>query len=432
MQLPGDFPSLSVPAQLLVLSNLERVDRGLAPVIGLSGPLDQDALTGAQNDADPQPTTFNGNTWTANWEGGYASPFEADFVWMYDDGFGSSSIDCTAPGDAGLLGTPPRHLVAVGPAGGHGRRERRGAVRRIADRAVRRRRYPDRSRPVRRAARPHLGGERRHPAVHPLARVADLRAAAVVGDGHGRRVRGEHGDHGLAAGGRRRLVGGTADLHCRRGPDRHADRSLPPRRMRCARQPHSRSTGPTAPRASRWPSRGSGPWTRARPGPRSPRARASPSPGQVVTLTEAGRRAAPSPVASATTSARGTVSSATPRPQHRLRARVRRQRNAERRVGAIRAHRRRRDHCALAHRAVPRPLRAPGAAETPAPGGRRRSSSTRAAIGDDCLGARGPRRPLPAPHPVPGPAGRAAYRVRPPATATHTSGTSTTLRLRTT
>ena len=104
MQLPGDFPSLSVPAQLLVLSNLERVDRGLAPVIGLSGPLDQDALTGAQNDADPHPTTFNGNTWTANWEGGYASPFEADFVWMYDDGLGSGNIDCTAPGDSGCWG----------------------------------------------------------------------------------------------------------------------------------------------------------------------------------------------------------------------------------------------------------------------------------------------------------------------------------------
>ena len=104
MQLPGDFPALSVPAQLLVLSNLERVDRGLAPVIGLSGPLDQDALIGAQNDADPHPTTFNGNTWTANWEGGYASPFEADFVWMYDDGLGSGNVDCAAPGDSGCWG----------------------------------------------------------------------------------------------------------------------------------------------------------------------------------------------------------------------------------------------------------------------------------------------------------------------------------------
>jgi hypothetical protein len=104
MQLPGDFGALSVPQQLLVLSNLERVDRGLVPVIGLSAPLDQDALTGAQNDADPQPTQFNGDAWTANWEGGYSSPLEADFAWMYDDGPGSGNIDCTAPGDPGCWG----------------------------------------------------------------------------------------------------------------------------------------------------------------------------------------------------------------------------------------------------------------------------------------------------------------------------------------
>ena len=104
MQLPADFGTLTVAQQLLVLSNLERVDRGLVPVIGLSGPLDQDALTGAQSDADPQPTQFNGNTWTANWEGGYGSPLEADFVWMYDDGYGSPNGDCNAPSDLGCWG----------------------------------------------------------------------------------------------------------------------------------------------------------------------------------------------------------------------------------------------------------------------------------------------------------------------------------------
>lgn len=104
IQLPGDFGTLTVPQQLLVLSNLERVDRGLAPVIGLSGPLDQDALTGAQNDADPQPTQFNGNAWTANWEGGYGSPFEADFVWMYDDGPGSDNLDCSSQHPEGCWG----------------------------------------------------------------------------------------------------------------------------------------------------------------------------------------------------------------------------------------------------------------------------------------------------------------------------------------
>jgi hypothetical protein len=36
MFLPTDFDALSQPQQLLVLANLERVDRGLAPVKGLT------------------------------------------------------------------------------------------------------------------------------------------------------------------------------------------------------------------------------------------------------------------------------------------------------------------------------------------------------------------------------------------------------------
>jgi hypothetical protein len=104
MQLPGDFGSLTIPEQLLVLSNLERVDRGLVPVIGLSAPLDQDATTAAQQDRDPLPTNFYGNVATSNWEGGYPSPFEADFVWMYDDGVGSGNIDCTPSNQSGCWG----------------------------------------------------------------------------------------------------------------------------------------------------------------------------------------------------------------------------------------------------------------------------------------------------------------------------------------
>jgi hypothetical protein len=97
--LPGDWGSLTIPQQLLVLSNLERIDRGLVPIDGLSTPLDADAQTGAAADKDPQPTNFYGDTWTANWEGGYVSPLLSDFAWMYDDGFGSGNLDCTSPGD---------------------------------------------------------------------------------------------------------------------------------------------------------------------------------------------------------------------------------------------------------------------------------------------------------------------------------------------
>jgi hypothetical protein len=95
MVLPGDWSALTIPQQLLALSNLERVDRGLNPIEGLSAPLDNDAQTGASDDQDPTPTNVYGSTWTANWEGGYVSPLLSDFAWMYDDGYGSENLDCT-------------------------------------------------------------------------------------------------------------------------------------------------------------------------------------------------------------------------------------------------------------------------------------------------------------------------------------------------
>jgi hypothetical protein len=47
MVLPADFPSLTVPEQLFVAVDRERVDRGLAPFTGLTTALDADALQGA-------------------------------------------------------------------------------------------------------------------------------------------------------------------------------------------------------------------------------------------------------------------------------------------------------------------------------------------------------------------------------------------------
>ncbi len=104
MVLPGGFASMSVPVQLLNLANLERVDRGLAPILGLSAALDQDAQSGAAQDADPMPTHFYGNEATSNWAGGDNSALEADFEWMYDDGPGSGNLDCTSSDSSGCWG----------------------------------------------------------------------------------------------------------------------------------------------------------------------------------------------------------------------------------------------------------------------------------------------------------------------------------------
>jgi hypothetical protein len=80
-----------------VLSNLERVDRGLAPALGLAASLDQDAALAVGDDIDPTPSAMYGNVWTSNWAGGLSSPLEADFDWMYDDGYGSGNGDCRSP-----------------------------------------------------------------------------------------------------------------------------------------------------------------------------------------------------------------------------------------------------------------------------------------------------------------------------------------------
>jgi hypothetical protein len=104
MVLPGGFASLTVPEQLLVLADLERVGRGLIPALGLSAALNRDAAAGAAADSDPSPTNWYGDSYAANWAGGFPSPLEADFAWMYDDGPGSGNLDCTSTDTAGCWG----------------------------------------------------------------------------------------------------------------------------------------------------------------------------------------------------------------------------------------------------------------------------------------------------------------------------------------
>jgi hypothetical protein len=105
MVLPADFDSLTIPQQLLVLSNLERVDRGLIPVSALSSNLDGYAATGAAHDDDPsQPNPFSGDEWSSNAAVGFGASLESDFEWMYDDGYGAHNGDCTSPMASGCWG----------------------------------------------------------------------------------------------------------------------------------------------------------------------------------------------------------------------------------------------------------------------------------------------------------------------------------------
>jgi hypothetical protein len=92
MILPTNYGSLNPPEQLFVLTNLERVDRGLPAVAGLSSALDNYALYGAEHNTDPPlPPSQSASSL---WMGGYATALYDDFYWMYDDGPGGVSSDC--------------------------------------------------------------------------------------------------------------------------------------------------------------------------------------------------------------------------------------------------------------------------------------------------------------------------------------------------
>jgi ribosomal protein L24E len=98
MSLPTNFSLLTPAEQIFVMTNLERVDRGLAPIEGLSTRLDSYAQVGAESDSDPAfpPGVLQGGS---NWSSG--NIFTADMEWMYDDGWdgaATTNAGCSGPG----------------------------------------------------------------------------------------------------------------------------------------------------------------------------------------------------------------------------------------------------------------------------------------------------------------------------------------------
>jgi hypothetical protein len=106
------YEKLSPDEQLFVTANLERIARGLPPAVVLTRSLDKIAQDGAKEDTDPPlnkvPTTLpGGGHWSGlggNWAAGWDNALGSDYAWMYDDGLGSSNIDCTKSNRAGCWG----------------------------------------------------------------------------------------------------------------------------------------------------------------------------------------------------------------------------------------------------------------------------------------------------------------------------------------
>jgi hypothetical protein len=109
------FDALSFAQQIFTVINIERIDRGLAPIEYMTSQLNADAGVGASAGEDPgfpgsltggAPVTFGGSIWA----GGLSSVLEADYYWMYDDGYG------------GLLGETSNAacgLLSLGECWGH-------------------------------------------------------------------------------------------------------------------------------------------------------------------------------------------------------------------------------------------------------------------------------------------------------------------------
>jgi hypothetical protein len=97
----SQLSSLPLPEQVFMVVNAERADRGLPPINYMTSQLNAYAQGGANGGTDPSfpsavtggaPITFGGSVWA----GGLTSVLEADYYWMYDDGYsGSSTTNAT-------------------------------------------------------------------------------------------------------------------------------------------------------------------------------------------------------------------------------------------------------------------------------------------------------------------------------------------------
>ena len=104
LRLPTDYGALTVPEQFLVVIDRERVDRGLAPFVGLTTGLDANAGQGARTANDPPDPGPAYDVVDGEWAGGSVNVLDAVYGWMYYDGFNSGNLDCPTVGSSGCWG----------------------------------------------------------------------------------------------------------------------------------------------------------------------------------------------------------------------------------------------------------------------------------------------------------------------------------------
>ena len=117
MVLPAGFGTLTIAEQLLVAINLERVDRGLNPFVGLTDALNRNAQRGADTADDPPDPGSSYTVADTEWAGGSSNGLDAVYGWMYDDGINSGNLDCPKAGAPGCWGHRHGILDAFGTVG---------------------------------------------------------------------------------------------------------------------------------------------------------------------------------------------------------------------------------------------------------------------------------------------------------------------------
>jgi hypothetical protein len=108
-RLPRNFLRLPPGSQLLVLTNLDRIAYGIAPVAGVNVSLNGAAGAAAASGRDPEPPAgffdrLREAGWASNWAGGMPNILLAYDAWMYDDGYNAGNLDCQAPASSGCWG----------------------------------------------------------------------------------------------------------------------------------------------------------------------------------------------------------------------------------------------------------------------------------------------------------------------------------------
>lgn len=116
MILPKNYAKLSIPVQTFVVTNLERVDRGLRPFKGITAKLNANAHHAAVIRDDPTLigvllSLLGVREYASIWAGDFG-PLASDYDWMYNDGYsseGSVNLDCKTPSSKGCWGH--RHAI---------------------------------------------------------------------------------------------------------------------------------------------------------------------------------------------------------------------------------------------------------------------------------------------------------------------------------